>query len=74
MAISPSAAEAEGKKTYGVRDVGEVNERALLLAKRVDELNLAVFAKVLAKALLVVEIKVINVADLRSSVRNVQTT
>lgn len=50
--------------TYRVGDVGEVDEAALLLAQSVHKLDLAVLAKVLAKLLLRVDVKVLNVADL----------
>lgn len=54
-----------GGATHRVGNVGEVDEAALLLAQRIDQLNLAILAKVLSELLLRVEGEILNVADLR---------
>jgi hypothetical protein len=61
---SASAREEGEIVTYRIGDVGEVDEAALLLAKSVDQLNLAILAKVLAELLLRVDVKVLDVSNL----------
>lgn len=65
--------QSDEKRTHGVGDVGKVDKAALLLLEEVDELDLAVLAKVLAQLVLVVRLKVLDVADCAGGVMNVST-
>jgi hypothetical protein len=61
--LNRHSGKASPRETHSIRDVGEIDKAALFLLERIDQFDISVFAKVLAKLLIGIKLVIFDVAD-----------